>query len=83
LFGGSVGLLILSTIYLIYEGKIKNEEHPEPDAAPVEAPAKEPEAPVEAPAKEADAPVEAPAKEADAPVEELVKEEDAIPSEIP
>jgi len=53
LFGGSVGLLILSTIYLIYEGKIKNEEHPEPDAAPVEAPAKEPEAaPVEEPEEE-------------------------------
>lgn len=34
LFGGSIGLLILSTIYLIYEGKIKNEEHPEPDAPP-------------------------------------------------
>jgi len=68
LFGGSVGLLILSTVYLVYEGKIKNEEHPEPDAAP---------------AKEPEAPVEAPAKEADAPVEELVKEEDAIPSEIP
>jgi hypothetical protein len=47
LFGGSVGLLILSTIYLVYEGKIKNEEHPEPDAAdekePEEAPVEEPE----------------------------------------
>jgi hypothetical protein len=54
LFNGSIGLLILSTIYLIYEGKIKNEEYPEADAAP----AKEPEAPVE----EAESPVEEPAK---------------------
>jgi hypothetical protein len=49
LFGGSIGLLMVTTAYLVYEGKIKNEEHPEPEAAPVEAPAKEPEAPVEEP----------------------------------
>jgi len=69
LFGGSVGLLILSTVYLVYEGKIKNEEHPEPDAAP----AKEPDvAPVE--------PVES-AKET---TKEPAKEEDTVPpSEIP
>jgi hypothetical protein len=48
LFGGSIGLLMATTAYLVYEGKIKNEEHPEADAAP----AKEPEAPVEAPKKE-------------------------------
>lgn len=53
LFGGSIGLLTLSTMYLVYEGKIKNEEHPEADAVPVEAPIKEPEtAPVEEPVKE-------------------------------
>ncbi len=33
LFGGSVGLISLSTAYLFYEGKIKNEKHPEPEAA--------------------------------------------------
>lgn len=60
LFNGSIVLLILSTAYLVYEGKIKNEEYPEADAAPSkkepEAPAKEPEAPVEEPAKSSEIP---------------------------
>jgi len=73
LFGGSVGLLILSTVYLVYEGKIKNEEHPEPDAAP----AKEPDvAPVE--------PVESAKETTKEPAKEPAKEEDTVPpSEIP
>jgi hypothetical protein len=53
LFGGSIGILSLSTMYLVYEGKIKNEEHPEPEVAP----AKEPE---EAPQEECDPPSEIP-----------------------
>ena len=69
IFGGCIGLLTLSTMYLVYEGKIKNEEHPEPEAAPAKepeaAPEKEPEAapekePEAAPTKEPEA---APAKE--------------------